>query len=348
MKMNTHYQVTRLAQRNLEILWHIIDIYLAIRAPVSSKRVTERLGFMRSPATLRNIMATLEQQGMLTSQHCSSGRIPTSSALKLYIQRLRETMRVQAYTEDALLLAFETQNTPLRPEDIIQTIASLCGCAGFFFIQSVHVPFIKYLDFVPITPGKALGVLVSQEDAVSSFCFRLPTSVTPAHFPMYHKYLNPHIVTGRTLTEIREYVEHQHGPEYLRECIRALDHVVTLNTTPTQHIIIRGQSQLIDALSGPSTLSTFQSLLQWLETGDALMRIVSKRHCESENLYVLFGREDETFDFEGFNLVFTSFSSHNTHGAIGAIGPFYMDYQKIIHIIEKSTKFMKEQAHDLF
>lgn len=342
MKANTYHRVTRLAERNFEILWHIIDIYLEIRAPVSSKRVTERLGFMRSPATLRNIMATLEQQGMLTSQHCSSGRIPTSSALKLYIQRLRQTMRVQDYTEDALLLAFETQNAPIKPEGIIQAIASLCGCAGFFFLQSTHVPFIKYLDFVYITPGKALGVLVSQEDVVSSFCFRLPTSVTPAHFQIYHKYLNPRIVTGRTLAEIREYVEYQHGPEYLRECIRALDHVVNLNAQPTQHMMIRGQSQLIDAFSGASTISTFQSLLQWLETGDALMRIVSKKQCENDNLYVLFGREDETFDFEGFNLVFTSFSSHNTHGAIGAIGPFYMDYQKIISIIEKSTNFMKE------
>ena len=334
--------MTLLAQRNLEILWHIIDIYLEIRAPVSSKRVTERLGFMRSSATLRNIMASLEQQGMLSSQHCSSGRIPTPAALKLYIQRLRQVVCVQEETEEALLVGFETQSTPETPENTIQKIASLCGCAGFFFTQSLSIPFIKYLDFVYITPGKALGVLVSQEDAVSSFCFQIPACVTPAHFQMYHRYLNPRVVTGRTFAEIRAYVEREHTPDYLRECIRALDHVVTLNTVPTQHMMIRGQAHLIDASSGANKLSTFQSLLQWLETGDALIRIVSKMPREHDNLYILFGREDEFFDFEGFNLVFTSFSYHNTYGAIGAIGPFYMDYQKIISIIEKSTKFMKE------
>ena len=238
--------------------------------------------------------------------------------------------------------AFDKPNTQFNPERIIQTITSLCKCASFFFLRAPQASVLKYLDFVYVTPEHALGVLVFEDDAVSSYCFHLPKNITPMHLHSYHAYLNPDIVMGQSLSKIREYVERHQGPLYLLECLSALECVVDSKQSSSNHMVIRGQSQLIDALSGATTLATFQSLLQWLETEDALVRILSQSTEEIDNFYIVFGRENDAFYFEGFNLVFTSFSYKNTQGAIGAIGPFYMDYQKIIPIIEKTTEFIKE------
>ena len=331
-----------LSQKDLETLWHVIDIYLEIRSPVSSKRVTERLRFSRSPATLRAIMAKLEKEGLLTSEHCSSGRIPTCHALSLYIQRLRTMNHLSEATENALQVAFKSWRTQFSPHNIIQTIASLCRCAGFFFMQSIQVPRLKYLDFVYVAPEHAVVVLIFENEMVSSHVIRLPRSVTPRHLSFYHQYLNPHVVTDRSLSAIREHVIHNNGPEYLSECLENLEASVTLKQSASHHMLIRGQSQLIDALPSATTLSTFQALLEWLEKEEALVQIVSQLHRETDDFYILFGREHHAFSFEGFNLIFTSFSCKDTQGAIGAIGPFYMDYQKIIPIIEKMTQFMKE------
>ncbi|WP_161630426.1 hypothetical protein [Holospora undulata] len=326
----------------METLWHVIDIYLEIRSPVSSKRVAERLGFTKSSATLRSIMAKLEKDGLLSSEHCSSGRIPTSDALRLYVQKVRKVNYLCQATEDALQVAFRSWRVQFCPDGVIQTIASLCRCAGFFFMRSIRVPCLKHLDFIYIAPERAVGVLIFENETVSPYALRLPKRVTPRHLHSYHRYLNPHIVTDRSLSAVRQYVLHHESPEYLAECLENLEESVTLKQTSSQYMLIKGQSQLIDAISGATTLSTFQALLQWLEKEDALMHILSQLPRDPEDFYIFFGREHETFSFEGFNLVFTPFFRKDVQGAIGAIGPFYMDYQKVIPVIEKMTQFMKE------
>ncbi|PPE03444.1 hypothetical protein [Holospora curviuscula] len=330
------------SQKDLEMLWHVIDIYLEVRSPVSSKRVAEHLKFAKSSATVRAIMAKLEKEGLLTSDHCSSGRVPTSHALTLYIQRLRKINYLSEATEDALQLAFKSWRNHFSPDSVIQTIASLCRCAGFFFMQSVRLPRLKYLDFVYVAPEHAVGVLIFENEIVSPYAIRLPKRVTPEHLASYHHYLNPHIVTDQSLSAVRQHVLHHNSPEYLSECLENLEASVTLKQSASHHILIRGQSQLIDALSGTTTLATFQALLKWLEGEEALVGILSQLQGKRDDFYVLFGRESDRFSFEGFNLVFTSFSCKDAQGAIGAIGPFYMDYQKIIPIIEKMTQFIKE------
>ncbi|ETZ07225.1 heat-inducible transcription repressor HrcA [Holospora obtusa F1] len=334
--------MTAFKQKDFEILWHVIDIYLEIRSPVSSKRVAERMGFTKSSATLRAVMSKLEKEGFLSSEHCSSGRIPTSDALRLYVQRLSKTSCLSKSTEDALQVVFESWEAQFCPDRVIQTIASLCGCAGFVFIRSIPASHLKYLDFVYISPERAMAVLIFENETVSPYALQLPKRVTPEHLYAYHRYLNPHIVTDRSLSAVRRYVLHHESPEYLSECLENLEASVMLKQTSSQYMLIKGQSQLIDGLSGTTTLSTFQSLLQWLEKEDALMHILSQLPVEPEDFYIFFGREHDTFSFEGFNLVFRPFSGKDAQGAIGAIGPFYMDYQKVIPVIEKMTKLMKE------
>ena len=331
-----------LDSRSLTVLLKIVDLYLDRRQPIGSKTLAQHLSWPVSAPTLRNIMAKLEAEEWLYSNHCSSGRVPSKKALKLYVQQNAFTLNLPKATADALMAAFEEHKAKTSSEHIVDTVAELCQCAGFLFVSDQGDGTIEYLDFVYLAPGKALAVLVTENQHVQHYFICIPVCLTAEALKTYHTYLNPDL-KGLQIHKVFSYLQAKPLPFHLKECLNQLS-ALPLGTKKTS-FIVKGKAQLVQRISQQHAinLETFSHLLHWLESQESFSQIFTHVNT-GDATEVVWGEDNSVFQFEDFCLITSTYwnTQESSKGMIGAVGPVYMDYQRIIPIIEKTAQFMKD------
>src|ERR1700687_3338157 len=161
--------IYELNERSREIFRVIVDGYVATGEPVGSRTLSRRLGQNLSPATIRNVMADLEEAGLRYAPHASAGRLPTEAGLRLFVHGLLEVGRL---AEDArrsiesLCLA-RGKSLPQALEEATTALAGLSRCAGIVVVPNQDRP-LKHIEFVHLGPGRALVVLVTEDGLVEN------------------------------------------------------------------------------------------------------------------------------------------------------------------------------------
>ncbi|MFN3288435.1 MAG: HrcA family transcriptional regulator, partial [Sphingomonadaceae bacterium] len=178
----TQLTVAELTDRAREVFRLIVDGYLATGQPVGSRTIS-RIGTLGlSPASIRNVMQDLEELGLLAAPHTSAGRMPTELGLRLFVDGLMQVQDLSAEEQAAL-------SAPARAEGAIETVldrasaalAELSQCAGVVLVPRAE-PIVRQFSFVPLSPERALVVLVGEDGSVENRLISLPPGVPPAAF----------------------------------------------------------------------------------------------------------------------------------------------------------------------
>jgi len=338
--------ITELNERSREILRHVVEAYVATGEPVGSRTLSQRLGLGLSAATIRNVMADLEDSGLLYAPHTSAGRLPTDKGLRLFVNGL---LQVGALTKDERTdidnrCRISGRNMGQVLEEASKMLSGLSGCAGLVVAPKQDLR-LRHIEFVGLGPGRALVVIVDENGAVENRVLDVPLGMPASSLVEASNYLTARMV-GKTLVEARKDALEDiatHKAELDELSARVVsDGLATWSDGGGGGVlIVRGQANLLDDIGAIEDLERIRALFDALETKEALLRMLDATQA-AQGVQIFIGAQNELFRLAGASMIIAPYTNREEKlvGAIGVIGPMRMNYGRIIPMVDYTAKLM--------
>jgi heat-inducible transcriptional repressor len=340
-KLNT---LTPLNERAREMLRRIVDAYLETGSPVGSRTLSRQLGVTLSPATIRNVMADLEEAGLLYAPHTSAGRLPTDAGLRLFVNGLLEIGRLseeeQRNIESQCRAAGRSFSQVL--EEATDMLSGLAHCAGLVVAPKAEQP-LRHIEFVSLGGGRGLVVLVSEDGLVENRIIELPAGLPPSALVQATNYLSARMA-GRTIEEARREVlsELEARRAELDELTRRVVEsglAVSAGEGSGGVLIVRGQAKLLEDVHAMDDLERIRELFSALDAKEGMLRLLESAG-QAEGVQIFIGAESNLFSHAGCSMIIAPFanSREKVMGAIGVIGPTRINYARIVPMVDYTAK----------
>ena len=343
--------ISELNDRSREIFRTIVNSYLSSGIPVGSRTLSKISPIQLSPASIRNVMADLEELGLLESLHTSSGRIPSEQGLRLYVDGLMEHGRLS--TEEQKQIEAECAVKGLSLPDIMtkasDTLSSLASCASLVIAPQIEKP-VKHIQFVSLEPGKALIIMVMQNGMVENRLMEVPADIPASAFEQATNYLNARL-EGKTVGQARkdilqEIKDHAHKLDQITA--RLVESGIAVgNASPQNRIIIRGQSRLLHDVKALEDLERARALLTYLEEQENMIKVLDSVDG-AQGVQIFIGSDNKFFSQSGWSFIVSPYknSEEQIVGAIGVIGPTRLDYDRIIPMVDYTSQILTRLIDD--
>ncbi|MBT5541097.1 MAG: heat-inducible transcriptional repressor HrcA, partial [Alphaproteobacteria bacterium] len=325
-----------IGNRSREIFRHLVEAYMETGEPIGSRTLSQRLGMNLSPASIRNIMGSLEQKGLLYSPHTSAGRLPTEAGLRFFVHGLMEL----GYLSDEEKKNIDKQckatgnNMPQMLEDASLILSGLSKCAGLVMGYKSEKA-LKHIEFVNLGPGRALLVLLTEDGLVENRVLELPLGMPHSSLTQATNYLNARL-KGQTLPEVKESIleELKQDRAELDEVTRGLVEAGIASWSGSgagETLIVRGKGNLLQDIHFEGDLERLKGLFDILETKESLISILDSS-MDAEGVQIFIGSENTLFDMSGCSMIVAPYGNNQNQvvGAVGVIGPKRINYGKII------------------
>jgi len=334
--------------RTRTIFRAIVESYLSKGDPVGSRNLSRGLPISLSPASIRNVMADLEHLGLIYAPHTSAGRMPTELGLRLFVDGLLEVGDLAESERgmlDAQLRARGEQTLDQFLADATEMMSGLSRCAGVVLTEK-QVERLKHIEFVALEPGKALVVLVGEDNRVENRIITLPQGLPPSALVEAANYLNAHI-RGQTMEEARAAVERDlaHAKAELDQLTQKVVQAGLATWSGAfgdkQSLIVRGQSNLLQDVEAIEDLERIRKLFDDLESKRELVRLLGSAE-RGEGVSIFIGSETQLFSLSGSSLVVAPFRDGNRKivGVLGVIGPTRLNYARIIPMVDYTAQLV--------
>ncbi len=338
--------LTLLNDRSREIFRLLVDAYCQTGEPIGSRALAEKMDLSLSAATIRSVMAQLEEMGLLYSPHPSAGRLPTETGLRLFIDGLLEVNGLNSADQQSLELQCQPlgKSLPGFLEESIRSLSNLSRCAGLVLAPKGESA-LKHIEFIALDPGRALVVLVSSEGLVENQIIEIPLGTPASALMEATNFINSRF-KGMTLREAFESIEIE-----LKNHRAEIDELVQLivetglgtwsGDMKTGQLIIHGQSQLLKGIEEWKDLERLQSLFKDLETQERLVKLLDAC-CHAEGIQIFIGAANSLFNHSGCSMVVAPYRNrrHQIVGAIGVIGPQHLNYARIIPMVDYTSQLL--------
>lgn len=336
--------ISALSDRSREIFRQVVDAYVATGEPIGSRTLSRKLGLGLSPATIRNVMADLEEAGLLYAPHTSAGRVPTEAGLRLFVDGLLEVGHLSSDERDNLEAhcAATGKSMAQALEQATSALSGLSQCAGLVLAPKTERA-LRHVEFVNLGPGRALVVLITEDGVVENRVIEVPVGIPPSALVRAGNYLSAYGV-NRTLDETK--LEIARDRDRNRAELDELTHRLVDAGLATWAedgsagaLIVRGQAKLLDDISALEDLERVRHLFEMLETKETVMRLVEATH-QGEGVRIFIGAGSALFGVAGCSMVIAPYmnSREQIVGAIGVIGPTRINYARIIPMVDYTAK----------
>jgi heat-inducible transcriptional repressor len=337
--------IEELNERTRKILRGIVETYLETGEPVGSRTLVQRLGLNLSSASIRNVMADLEDDGLLYAPHTSAGRLPTERGLRIFVDGLLEFGNLTNDERNAIQgrigAGGQTVDSVLQQASAM--LSGLSHAAGLVIAPKLNVA-IRHIEFVSLNPGRALAVLVTEDGQVENRIMEVPQDMMPSTLQRASNYLNARM-TGRTLDEAKAFILEELGQHQAQ--LDALSGKVvedglaiwTGADEDNQTLIVRGQSHLLENLDAAEDLERIRRLLEDLENKREFIHLLDLAK-EAEGVRVFIGSENQLFSLSGSSLILAPYANEqrNVVGILGVIGPTRINYARIVPMVDYTAR----------
>jgi len=333
--------IAQLSNRMREIFGLVVESYLERGIPVGSKALTGTVNL--SPASIRGVMQELEERGLLTHPHTSAGRIPTETGLRLFVDGIMQV----AAPDPRERREIERQIVRDQPiEDALAAasaaLSGLSQAAGVVLAPKQEMR-LRQLSFVPLSPTRALAVLVGSDGGVENRILSLEAGTTPAALNEVANFINARLsgltlaeAQARLLAEIRDHREalDQAAAQLVASGLAAW----TEDNAHRPVLIVRGQANLIDE-SAAADLERVRSLLEELENRQEIARLLDEAR-DAPGCRIFIGSENRMFALSGSSVIAAPYrgSQGEVVGVVGVIGPTRLNYARVIPMVDFTAK----------
>ena len=338
--------LAELNERSREVFRHIVETYVETGEPVGSRTLSRKLGQHLSPATIRNVMADLQDAGLLYAPHTSAGRLPTDLGLRMFVNGFLEVGRLSAEEQQRIDVQCAASGKSFGQvlDQATQILAGLSHCAGLVMAPKTEGA-LKHVEFVNLSPGRALVVMVTENGLVENRVVEIPLGLTTSELVRASNYLNARL-RGRTLGEARGDILNE------LEVNRAELDTLTKKVVEAGlaswaggsqgddgYLIVRGQSKLLGDVTGIEDLERIRLLFETLETKETMVKLLDATQG-GDGVQIFIGAENELFGLGGCSMIISPYANAKQQivGAIGVIGPTRLNYARIIPMVDYTAK----------
>jgi heat-inducible transcriptional repressor len=340
-----------LDDRDREILKLIIRSYVTSGEPVGSRTLAKSMEWRLSPATIRNIMADLEEAGYLAQPHTSAGRIPSEKGYRFYVDNLTDSGRLSKSDERYISRMLAESDSP---EDVMArasvVLSTISKNVGIVIAPPMGAIILKHIEFLDLSDGKILVIFVSTSGLVQRKLIRVGERYTQDELDKAGRYLVEKF-SGKTLTEIRnELLRMMQAERSMFD--RMLSLLQTWGETLSEPsnadgIYLQGTTNIINQPEF-ADVQRMRMLFQMFEEKGRLVKILNECIASNppEGVRIAIGSELGVPDMRGFTLITSSYaSSDHMTGFLGIIGPTRMEYERGISIVEYLGRVVGEMIN---
>lgn len=324
------------------VLKLLIEHYIRDGQPVASRTLARDLGNSLSPATIRNVMADLEDAGLIHSPHTSAGRVPSVAGYRFFVDSLLESQIPDSEVVETLKTRLERRPVTMGQWSArTELLSSITHLAAVVTLPGRDLLSWRRIEFIPLSTHRILMVLVTDEQEVQNRLIETDVPYSRSFLEQAANFLNDQY-QGRTLEEIRQQLARdlqktQAGlNEWMQTALTLAETMVHEVLEPDQGVIVSGESNLLD-FDELRDLSRLRELLDTLRRQRDLLRLLDMS-VRADRIQIYIGSESGYNSLDACSVIVSPYRvGGRTLGVLGVIGPTRIPYDKIIPIVQVSA-----------
>jgi len=350
---NTPELLKDMNDRSREVFRRVVEGYLENGDPVGSRTLTRDFSEKVSAATIRNVMQDLEYMGLLDSPHVSAGRIPTQMGLRMFVDSMIEIGDPTELDREKIDATLGNSSSDVGGllDRIGSALSGVTHGASLVLTPKHEAP-IKHIEFVSLSPDRALVVLVFSDGHVENRLFTPPPGQTPSSMREAANFLNA-FVEGKTISELqrsikREIAKRRQEIDVLAQQLVESGAVLwDGDGEHSERLIVRGRSNLLGGEGEAEDLDRIRSLFDDLERKRDIAEFLELAE-DGEGVRIFIGSENKLFSLSGSSLVVSPYmnADRKVIGAVGVIGPTRLNYGRIVPIVNYTAQLVGKLISD--
>ncbi|HKT73781.1 MAG TPA: heat-inducible transcriptional repressor HrcA [Steroidobacteraceae bacterium] len=336
-----------LSDRAQHLLRALIESYIRDGQPVGSRALSRESGLQLSSATVRNVMADLEELGFVSSPHTSAGRIPTDKGYRFFVDTL---LRLRPLDDTAIAeIRRQVDSNRESSKDLVATVSQLLSSvthlAGVVTLPRAQQASITQVEFVGLSDDRVLVVLVFNDREVQNRIIQLERRYSPDELKRASNYLNEQF-RGRTLAQVRQEILRQlsetraHMNQIMLDAISVAQHVFESGTGEDRlEYVIKGETNLM----GVAELTNVEKLRRLFEAFNEKRDFLHllDHSLKAERVQIFIGHESGYQILDDCSVVTAPYAVEDAVvGIVGVIGPTRMAYERVIPIVDMTAKLL--------
>jgi heat-inducible transcriptional repressor len=330
-----------LNERAQILLKTLVERYIAEGQPVGSRALSKYSGLDLSPASIRNVMADLEEMGFVASPHTSAGRVPTARGYRFFVDTLLTVKPLDTVEISQLEGQLQAENTQKLVASASQLLSDLTHFAGVVMTPRRSAGF-RHIEFLRLSDSRILLILVTPEGDVQNRILLTDRTYTSSELVEAANILNQHYA-GLTFDEIRRRIR-----EELRQLTADMTHLMTAAleagsravNESAETVVISGESNLLDSHDLSSNMANLRKLFELFERKTGLLQLldVSSR---AQGVQIFIGGESGVAPLDECSVITAPYQvDGRVVGTVGVIGPTRMAYERVIPIVDITAKLL--------
>jgi heat-inducible transcriptional repressor len=318
------------------LLKALVERYIADGQPVGSRTLSKASGLELSPATIRNVMSDLEELGLIASPHTSAGRIPTARGYRLFVDTMLTVRREQIETH---------RLEPDQPQKVIFNAANLLSNLSQFVgvvITPRRSSVFRHIEFLRLSERRLLVIIVTPDGDVQNRVIFTELDYSQAQLVEAASYLNSHFV-GLAIEQVRERLKSE--VETLRSEIASLMQAAVAVSSEAisetqDEVVISGERNLLAVTDFSNDMGHLRRAFELFEQKAQLMRLLDVAG-QAAGVRIFIGGESQVVPFEDLSIVSSPYEvDGQVVGTLGVIGPTRMAYDRMIQIVDITSKLV--------
>jgi len=335
---------TQVSERAMHFLKVLVERYIKDGQPVGSRTLSKETGLDLSPATIRNVMADLEDLGLVVSPHTSAGRVPTVAGYRVFVDSLLTVHPPTAAEIETLRARFGgATDAKSLVESTSRLLSGVTQLAGVVMLPRHERHAFRQIELLPLTGARVLAILITSEGEVHNRIITTARNFTPAQLEEASNYLN-RVFIGQDIKDVRKRIledlkdTHQNMDALMMRAVTLAQEVVEA-AERTDDCFIAGQTNLMEF----GELSSMERLKQLFDAFNQKREIlhILDRCIEAHGVQIFIGDESGYDLLDDCSLVTTAYRvDDQVVGVLGVIGPTRMDYQRVIPIVDVTARLL--------
>lgn len=318
------------------LLKTLVERYIADGQPVGSRTLSRSSGLELSPATIRNVMSDLEMLGLIASPHTSAGRVPTARGYRLFVDTMLTARSAQL--EAPILVADQPQKVIANAASLLSNLSQFVGVV----MAPRRVSVFRQIEFLRLSDRRLLVIIVAPDGDVQNRVIFPETDYTQSQLVEASNYINMHFA-GLSIEQVRDRLQSE--VEQLRGEIAALMQAAVqvsseVMSEAQDEVVISGERNLLAVSDFSSDMSHLRRAFELFEQKTQLMRLLDVS-SQAEGVRIFIGGESQVVPFEDLSIVSANYEvDGEVVGRLGVIGPTRMPYERMIQIVDITSKLV--------